>query len=70
MRKLLLLVALVLRADEDEVPQAGPWIYRLEPFGGARGATAVVEVTGERFGKLEGVWFDRSEEHTSELQSR
>ncbi len=55
---LLLLPAGHLLADDDVLPQSGPWILRLDPLAGTRGATATVEVTGERFGKLDGIWFD------------
>jgi hypothetical protein len=52
-----LLLAISVRGD-DVLPQTGPWILRLEPLGGMRGTTVTMELTGERFGKLEGAWFD------------
>ena len=55
---LFLLLPVCLLADDDVLPQTGPWILRVEPLGGTRGATVTVELTGERFGQLDSVWFD------------
>ena len=70
MRTLALLLCFLpagpLLADEDELPQSGPWIVRVEPLGGTRGSTALVEVMGERFGKLDSVWFDTPDLRWSE----
>src|SRR5687767_10031879 len=55
------LSALLMVAEEAAVPVSGPWLYRIEPLGATRGPTVTVELTGERFGKLESVWFDSAD---------
>ena len=56
---MLLAAPHAIRCAAEE--HSGPWIHRLEPLGGTRGGAVVVEFIGERFGKLDGVWFDSAE---------